>query len=518
MSRILYLTDKSVVLFHASRHGASIAGRFTLDEAGYLQLRKALAGPDARPVSLLVDLIEEEFREELLPHTYGRDRTKMLERKANKLFRATPFRYSRITGRLKEGRRDSRVLFSALTNRDNVEPLLDLLNELHVPIAGIYSLPLITHHLVKHLPANNGNILVITEQQDEGLRETFIRENKVLFSRLAPISNTSPEHYCQIIQEEAHKTQRYLNTLRLIPYGTELEVLALTDSARADAMNNVCVDEGGISYHPVSLAQVARQAGFRDHPDAPISDALFAYLLNTRRVPDHYATARYLKRLNTWRAQAGLRAAMWLVVVSAATYSGINVVDGLAMSSEARNVASVSAQVNMNYQQATRQLPVTAEDARAMREAIQLADTLEAHHADLESLFSLVGTAFERQSNLQLKRFDWFASPGKDARAAPQPGSAQQTGQAQDMDNYLISHIKGQLRRFSGSYLDAHKQIDQLVGWIAEQPGVRTVTVTRRPLNTQADANIHGQIKNSGSEDPAEFELRIAVEIDHGTV
>ena len=518
MSRILYLADKSITLFHAGRHDADVAGRFTRNEAGYVQLRKALAGPDTRPVSLLVDLIEEEFHEEFLPHAYGRDRARLQERHANKLFRATPFRYSRITGRLKEGRRDSRVLFSALTNRDTVEPLLDLLNELCIPLAGIYSLPLITHHLVKYLPVNGGNILVITEQPDKGLRETYIRDNKMLFSRLAPISDSSSEDYCKIVLDEAHKTQRYLNTLKLIPYGAELEVLALTDSARVDAMQTACVDEPGISYQPLSLSQVAQQAGFRDHPDTQISDALFTYLLHTRRVPNHYATARHLKRLNTWHMQTGLRAAMWLVAVTAATYSGIDVVDGLAMSREARNVAGVTEQVNRNYQQATRQLPVTAEDARAMREAIALADTLEAHHPDLESLFSLLGTAFERQSNLQLKRFDWFASPDKDGNAAPQQEGAQQAGRGQHMNNYLISHIKGQLRRFSGSYLEAHRQIDRLVAWIAEQPGVRAVTVTHRPLNTQADANIQGQIGNSDSDNQAEFELRIAMEIDHGTV
>ncbi|MFQ5642094.1 MAG: hypothetical protein ACE5FQ_00170 [Thiogranum sp.] len=517
MSRILYLADKSITLFHAARHGASAGGRFTLDEEGYGQLRRALSSPDARPVALLVDLIEEEFREELLPHAYGGDRARLQERQANKLFRTTPFRYSRITGRMKEGRRDSRVLFSALTNRDNVEPLLDLLNELRIPLAGIYSLPLITHHLVRHLAADNGHILVITEQPGEGLRETYVCDNKVLFSRLAPISASSPEDYCRIILDEAHKTHRYLTTLRLIPYGAELEIHALTDSTRADAMRTACADETGISYHPANLSEIAQRAGFREHPDARISDALFAYLLNTRRVPNHYATPRHLKRLNTWHAQAGLRAAMWLIAVTAATYSGINVVDGMAMSSEARNVASVAAQVNTNYQQAARQLPVTAEDARAMREAIQLANTLEAHRTDLASLFSLVGNAFERQPNLQLKRFDWFASPDKDAATASQD-SARQADRVQNMDNYLVSHIKGKLRHFNGSYVEAHSQIDRLVKWIAERPGVHAVTITRRPLNTQADASIQGAIGNNDRDSEAEFELRVTMEIDHGTV
>jgi len=86
------------------------------------------------------------------------------------------------------------------------------------------------------------------------------------------------------------------------------------------------------------------------------------------------------------------------------------------------------------------------------------------------------------------------------------------------MDRYLISHIKGQLHRFSGSYLQAHRQIEKLADWIAGQPGVRAVAVIHRPLNTQADANIHGEMKNKGSEEQAEFELRIAMEIDHEPV
>ncbi|HHH43641.1 MAG TPA: hypothetical protein ENK49_05835 [Gammaproteobacteria bacterium] len=280
-------------------------------------------------------------------------------------------------------------------------------------------------------------------------------------------------------------------------------------------MHSACTDEPGISYHPVRLCQVAQKAGFRDHPDVQISDALFTHLLNTHRVPNHYAGARHLKRRNTWHAQNALRAAMWLIAVGATTYSGINVVDGMAMSEEARKVARAAEQVNTRYQQATRQLPVTAEDARAMREAIAMADTLEAHHPDLEALFSLVGAAFERQPNLQLKRFDWYASP--DLEPGKKGGEPPAT-QARSMDNYLVSHIRGQLKRFSGSYLEAHSEIEALVDWLRDQPGVRSVTVTRRPLNTRADASIQGAIRGGAQENQAEFELRIATEIDHGTV
>ena len=176
-----------------------------------------MANAEPRPLSILVDLIEEEFREETLPHALGRDRSRLHSRHAGKLFRSTAFRHCHCVGRQSGGRRDDHVLFSALTNRDNVEPLLTVLNQAEVPVKGIYSLPMISGRLLKTLAPRSGNTLIVTEQPDGGLRETFMRDGQVHFSRLAPVSDHSSRGLLPAFCGRGDKTRRYLHTLRLLP-------------------------------------------------------------------------------------------------------------------------------------------------------------------------------------------------------------------------------------------------------------------------------------------------------------
>lgn len=518
MRHILYLTGQSVSLFSADRRGAHARSRFRLDEAGFQQLREVLARMERRPVPLLVDLIEEEFREESLPHANGRDRARLHERHAGKLFRTTPFRQSRVVGRQREGRRDDRVLFSALTNRDNIEPLLELLNELAIPLAGIHSLPVVSRHLLRPLQTRSENVLIITGQPDGGLRETFMRENRVLFSRLAPINDTSPQSYCEIVTAEASKTQRYLHTLRLLPRDAALDVFALTDAARVEALKQGFVPDGKLECHPVVLSQIAQLCGYADFPDTHLSDALFCYLLNKYSVANHYAKPSHLARLRTYQLQVGANLATWLVAVGAVALLGANIVDGRLAASEAQQVAAAARQVDAGYQQLSERLPIEPVAARAMREAIQVADTLEAGQIDIAEILERLGAAFSRQPNLELRNLDWFASADPAGATPAALNSGRDGPLSLSPARYVISDIKGQLKEFDGSYSRAHRQVDELVAWLSRQPGVTDVVVTRKPLNVKADAEVQGETGKTDKLETAQFELRVVMELGHDRV
>lgn len=517
MAQILYLTGHSISLYHTWHRGAAKQGRFTCDEAGYRELSEHLQAAGSPPVSVLVDLIEEEFREETLPHTMGRDRRNLLTRQAAKLFRATPFRFFRVVGRQREGRRDDQVLFSALINRDNIEPLLNVLNDTGIPVRGVYSLPIITRRLLKALGAKAGNILVVTEQPDGGLRETFIRGGRVHFSRLAPVHDKSPDDYRRLLAAEAHKTRRYLNSLRLLPPAEPLEVYALCDTARVEALRDNPVDEADINIHPLSLSHTAQLLGFSGHEDSQYSDTLFSYLLTRRITPNHYAPASYLRRWHTHAAKVGLAAATWLLAVGAVVMSGMNIVDGRLVEQETRQLGQLASEVRQNYRQASQKLAVTPLEAVAMREALQLADRLGAYPVNLKTFFTLVGTGFSQQPDFVMDSFSWVTSTGPDAGTSAQSGQTNGLLQISDKP-FLVSHIRGHVRRFNGSYRQAHAQLDRLVHWLGAQPGVRSATVVSAPLNTRADTDLQGGIATRGDKESAKFELRVVMEIEHEPV
>jgi len=517
MQLILYVNADRHTLYRVGRHSAHKLGSFLVGQAGMHRLHDILLQQQQQPVSILVDLIEEEFRHDTIPHAHGSDRTRMLERHAAKLYRGTPFRHSRIIGRSQEGRRDDKILFSALTNPDNLQPVLDLLEQTASPLAGIYSLPIISTRLIKPLQARNENVLLITEQPDGGLRETFLRKGQVQFSRLAPIQESSPDEYCRLLDTEVHKTQRYLNTLRLLAPGESIAVYPLADTPRCEAVTRTCLESEQLKFHPVDIGELAITSGCKDFPKTGGSDALFAFLLGNGQCKNHYAKPPHLKRLRGWQGALALRAASWLLAVIGLSWSGINAVDGWMANRERDQLAANRELVANRYTQLTRELPVQPREARAMREATALADSLERHPLQTGKLFKLMGTAFSRYPSLEMRKLSWFSSANADARKGDSL-TALNTPAGLPLPRYNVMLVSGALRNFDGSYKHAQQQIDTLVNWLRQQPGIVSANTERAPLDTRSGSQIQGELDNPSAQNNAAFDLRVVMELQNDAV
>lgn len=517
-ARILYITGQTVTLYSVRRKRVEKLGQYACDDSGYKSVCAMLLDDEPQPVSILVDLIEEEFREETLPHAMGGERAALHARHAGKLYRSTPFRHQRVVERQKQGRRDDRVLFCALTNRENIEPLLAILDDAGIPVTGVYSLPIVSRHLIKPLGAQTGNILLVSRQPDEGLRETFVRNGQVHFSRLAPITEQSPANFGQILSAEARKTRRYLHTLRLLPHDQPLDVFALCDSERLAALQNMPEDGGDIRIQGINIAHLAQLLGLQNFPDTSLSDSLFCYLLHRHRSANHYARSHDLRNWHTHLARQGLRAATWLIAVGALTLSGMNVVDSLQLARETRSLADAGTRVSAAYEGISQHLPVTPETALAMREAIALADHINAYPVNLDELYRLVGDVFSARPAVTMDKFSWFvAADPKADKAVLLQQTADKTVSLAD-SHYLISRISGHIRDFNGNYAEAQRQIAQIADRLAAQAHVIAAEIVRKPLNTRADNNLQGGLPKNGDREIAEFELRIVLELTHAPV
>ena len=89
-----------------------------------------------------------------------------------------------------EGRRDDRILFSAIVRPERIEPWLDALRGHEV--AGIHSLPMVSAGLLPLLGAEAGRVLLATESGEGHLRQTFFEDGRLVLSRLAPLPSGEP--------------------------------------------------------------------------------------------------------------------------------------------------------------------------------------------------------------------------------------------------------------------------------------------------------------------------------------
>ncbi len=197
---------------------------FGADEDGLTEFALYLAHAPHDPVYLLVDVVEEEFREESIPHVIGNDRRSLMRTRLNRLFRDPTYSYAVVQGRDADGRRDDQVLFTALIRPDLLSPWIGQIAKHKIPLAGIYSLPIVSEALIKHMPVESDHALLVTLQSTGGLRQTFFNKRRVKLSRLAIMPPGETPGHASYVLGEIEKIRRYLNSLRQLPHDSPLDV------------------------------------------------------------------------------------------------------------------------------------------------------------------------------------------------------------------------------------------------------------------------------------------------------
>ena len=127
--RLLLIGSDKLAVYHWNKGRITQSYLFDTEETGRQQFERYMAATAADNLYILIDVAEEEFRQEMIPHVFGSDREAVLERKQGRLFRNSQYYYSEIQDREKEGRRDDQVLLTAITNTALVKPWLEIIEK-----------------------------------------------------------------------------------------------------------------------------------------------------------------------------------------------------------------------------------------------------------------------------------------------------------------------------------------------------------------------------------------------------
>ena len=127
--RAICLASDAITVYHWENGDITDSFQFDADETGRFHFARYLQETPIIPCYMLVDVVEEEFRHDTVPHVTGSDRRNLIERKLSRHYRSTPYVYHQLIGREKEGRRDDKLLLTALTNQDAITPWVKLLDQ-----------------------------------------------------------------------------------------------------------------------------------------------------------------------------------------------------------------------------------------------------------------------------------------------------------------------------------------------------------------------------------------------------
>ncbi|HEX5636952.1 MAG TPA: hypothetical protein VFY78_07710, partial [Gammaproteobacteria bacterium] len=117
MKRLFYYSGYRLTVFHWINGKFDGNYYFEPTDTGREEFAHYLKKTPPVPSSVLVDVIEEDFRIESIPHVYGSDRLALVKRQIERYFRSSGrYVWHQFHDRETSGRRDDRVLLAALTN------------------------------------------------------------------------------------------------------------------------------------------------------------------------------------------------------------------------------------------------------------------------------------------------------------------------------------------------------------------------------------------------------------------
>ena len=276
---------------------------FAHDDDGLAGFKDYLAGFTNVPVLIMVDVVEEDYRFEVLPHTTGSDRAEMVGRKLKQNYRNTPYMTALPLGRDSGKRRDDRYLFSALTNPELINDWLQAVAARGLPVAGIYLLPMVSTGLLGRLGTKATNLLLVA-QHPNGLRLTFFRDGQFRLSRFTRADGGKVDNRTRYLSEEISNTRLYLHALRTMTLDEPITVLLLDHGDElAEAAAGVMRENPSLECVRLSRQELAGRLGIAEPLLAASPYVIYLHLLGLKVPLSNLAPASVTAGYQHYRAR-----------------------------------------------------------------------------------------------------------------------------------------------------------------------------------------------------------------------
>ena len=516
--RAICLAADAVTVYHWQNGDITESFQFDADDTGRFHFARYLQETPILPSYLLVDVVEEEFRQDTVPHVTGSDRRNVLERKLNRNFRNSPYTYHMLQGRQKDGRKDDKVLLTALTNPGAITPWIKLLEQNRIPLAGVYSLPILSKELLKPLGATASNVLLVSMGGTSGLRQTYFRDQQLQISRLARLPRFGTTPYGPYVMAELEKLYRYLNNLRLVSREEPLDIYILAHGEMLVDLNNRIKDTGVTRYNLVDVATLSREMGVEGVLTTPFSDYIYSHLLLSSPPENHYGSEDDTHYFSMHQARVGFYAASILMLLGGTTWSGYNFIQGISLKHQSIKAGKEAAYYQSRYEIAKKDLPPTAVEPAEIKSAIDIFDTLVKHKSTPFLMMGTISNVVNRYPDLQIDGIDWVvdANPNKhpsDNNIVDEDGEGIEKG---DYKYYQIATIKGHLTPFDGNYRNALGIVKRFANSIKAEENVHHVTIDSLPLDISPESQLTGEARENEQRE-AIFALTVVLGVTNET-
>lgn len=504
MRRTFYFSGHRLTAFHWKGKLFTGSCSFESDQEGYDKFRAYLAGTANVPSRMLVDVIEEDFRKEDIPHVHGRDRSAVISRLMDRYYRSSrQYTYSEIIGRHKSGRKDDIVLLGAITNPSLIRPWIAIIEEQDVPLSGIWSLPLVSKQLLPLIGARKGAALVVSQQVNSNLRQTFFRDGKMLSSRQSVVNQDAGDisRIGTHAAPEVERTLLFMRNQHQVALEEIVHVHILASDIQLESLNRAFRSDDLHHYHIHRISDLHQKAGIREVPDK-FSDGLFVWLCTRARdIFGHYGAKKEFDRFYYALASAGLYAASVLVIIGALLMAEANISEGMAYKKSTALLMERADEFRRVYEEKYAAYEPLFSDAGLMDAAVGLIGQVESNSRNTPLDFMRVlSSVINRPAvgEVDIDRIEWTTrqiSPpaaGSRRKNGAQP-QYRETAITSDAPIEHVAIVKGRIPFSAGDYRESVNRINNIISILEQHERIASVTAISLPVETRPDKKFEAE-------------------------
>lgn len=468
------------------------------------------------PVILVTDFLEESFRHDTGVHATGTDRSALLERKLNYSFRNTPYRSATIVGRETEGRKDDKILLSALTKPELLEPWVRVLLDHKMQIQSVTSVAYLMQSYSQKAGLNDKHLMLVSIEEGSELRQTFMRGGKIQFSRLTSLTTKETASLPDAINHESLQIRQYLERIKLLPFDSQMVIKVFTpfkiDELSLEGYNNELNTFEVFNIHDMANAFSLTLDGLDKSP----TTLFLGRILQRSRLANVYAPLNVLKYFKLNNLADALKSLGIGLVVATLLLKSFSAVDTVGNWELVDSLESQAAPLDQQYDLLTQRFPETPIPSAEMALVVETAEHISDNAYRLEDALALISEALAVAPELRLTRISWEMAarepdandPGVAQFGAPQltlaPG--QEVQSATLKDSTQINLVIEGLAYSPQSYTEAQNQVRFFLGALDSLPGI-TVTSSTMPTDVRVDTNVSTVVTNDALQSPFVLEL-----------
>jgi hypothetical protein len=513
-AHFLYLTNARLVSM--TTQGKRIATRreFAVSGAGVADFDEHVQTLAPMPTHVFVDLVDEDFRLDTVPHVGARDRAAVVARKLQQIFRTTPYRYAQMQGREGDGRRDDRVLYTALTNPELLRPWVEVLDRHRVPLEGIYSVAVFSAMLVEELDLDFPHTLLVTFTPGEAMRQTYFRKNEIKFSRLTPLDLEPGQGLGAFVSEETMRTWQYLDSLRHFTPDDRLEVCIVLHADERAMVQPELRDFAQLQYNLIDIEQASMKLALKSPPLDSTVEEVMVHLFLLRRSPNHFATEEMRRHATLRRVRIGIKQAATAILAGGVAWGGWHVYQALQGTEASQRVGQQVATLDAESEAIVRSTPSLGVGGSTMRDTVAFYNSWIRSFPKLPEFLAPISQVFASHPDVRVTQLSWIASddpktaapplaastsryapPVKSLARAPESGAPPVVADpniAFQSGKYEIALVEALLQVPSEDFRRAIDEAQKLAEDISRIPGMRA-EVIESPLDVSSTLALQGK-------------------------